>query len=463
MADSHYSLIIVGGGLSGLAAGIRFARFGESVLILEKHAIPGGLNSYYYRKNFLLETGLHAMTNYAAPKERQAPLNRLFRQLNLSRKQFNTHEQFSSRILFKDQLSLDFSNDISLLRENISAIFPHSIDSFDALLKFVQEYDPFTPREWISTRQTLNDYLKDPVLINMILLPLMVYGNSEEHDMDLGQFVIMFRSIFMEGFFRPDDTIKEFLDLLIDKFKSLGGEIRYKHGVSSFIQDGDAIKGVMLDNNKELYCDAIISTIGSPGTEKLLVGSPQSKHPVGQMSFVESIYILPHECKKTIVNDQTIIFYSLADDFDYCRPKHPIDSQWGVICFPENFKGLPPADHFQIRTTHAANYDLWKNVSRQEYKQMKGKYAQESRGVIEEIIGNFYQNVVYEDSFTPVTIEKFTGKECGAVYGSPLKVKDGRTAFNNLFVAGTDQGYLGIIGSMLSGVTVVNQHILSAG
>jgi phytoene dehydrogenase-like protein len=97
MADSHYSLIIIGGGLSGLAAGIRFARFGESVLILEKHSIPGGLNSYYYRKNFLLETGLHAMTNYAGPKERHAPLNRLFRQLNLSRNKFITHEQFSKR------------------------------------------------------------------------------------------------------------------------------------------------------------------------------------------------------------------------------------------------------------------------------------------------------------------------------------------------------------------------------
>ena len=57
MAD--YSLIIIGGGLSGLAAGIRFARFGGSVLILEKHFIPGGLNSYYYRKGILFETGLH--------------------------------------------------------------------------------------------------------------------------------------------------------------------------------------------------------------------------------------------------------------------------------------------------------------------------------------------------------------------------------------------------------------------
>ena len=110
-----YSLIIIGAGLSGLAAGIRYARFDNSVLILEKHSIPGGLNSYYYRKGMLLETGLHAMTNFAVPKQRQAPLNRLFRQLNLSRKQFVTHEQVQSRVLFPDNTTLTFSNDFRIV------------------------------------------------------------------------------------------------------------------------------------------------------------------------------------------------------------------------------------------------------------------------------------------------------------------------------------------------------------
>ena len=463
MADSHYSLIIIGGGLSGLAAGIRYARFGESVLILEKHSIPGGLNSYYYRNNFLLETGLHAMTNYAGLKERHAPLNRLFRQLNLSRKKFITHEQFSSRIHFQNDLALDFSNDMSLFKESINAKFPASIDSFNKLLKVVAEYDPFTPKKWVSTRETLAGMITDSLLIDMLLLPLMVYGNSEEHDMDFSQFVIMFRSIYLEGFFRPDGTIKEFLDMLVEKFRSFGGEVRYKSAVDSIVSDGKSITGVRLADQSQLSCDNLISTIGTPGTEKLLNDRQQVTYLPGQMSFVESIFILPSEnkSKSKLINDYTIIFYSLADQFDYCRPTLPIDPQWGVICFPENFHGLHRSDYFQIRITNSANYNLWKNTTKDQYKQMKEKWGRESRRVTEEIIGKFYQNVVYEDSFTPVTIEKYTGKECGAVYGSPLKIKDGKTAYNNLFIAGTDQGYLGIVGSMLSGVTMVNQNILS--
>ncbi|RPJ12361.1 MAG: NAD(P)/FAD-dependent oxidoreductase, partial [Deltaproteobacteria bacterium] len=58
-------LLVIGGGLSGLAAAIRAARFSPDVLLVEKHIRLGGLNSYFFRNGILLETGLHAITNYA--------------------------------------------------------------------------------------------------------------------------------------------------------------------------------------------------------------------------------------------------------------------------------------------------------------------------------------------------------------------------------------------------------------
>ncbi len=64
------------------------------------------------------------------------------------------------------------------------------------------------------------------------------------------------------------------------------------------------------------------------------------------------------------------------------------------------------------------------------------------------------------DMFTPRTVKKFTRRARGAIYGSPEKVKDGRTSWDNLFLCGTDQGYLGIVGSMLSGVVMANEHVL---
>jgi len=48
------------------------------------------------------------------------------------------------------------------------------------------------------------------------------------------------------------------------------------------------------------------------------------------------------------------------------------------------------------------------------------------------------------------------------VYGSPTKIKSGRTPVKNLFICGTDQGFLGIIGATLSGISMANLHILQA-
>lgn len=457
MAD--YQLIIIGAGLSGLAAGIRAARFGLKVLIVEQHWQPGGLNSYYVRQGHLLETGLHAMTNYAPPGQKRAPLNRLFRQLRLSRRSFPTHEQICSEIVFPER-TLRFSNDPELLTEEVSREFPGAADGFRRLLKTVREYDPFAPAPWRSARRFLDGVLPDGRLGDMLLLPLMVYGNSEEEDMDLGQFVIMFRAIFLEGLFRPAETIKEFLDMLMAHYTAFGGEIRFRAGVKRILRRGDRVDGVMLHNGERITAGSVLSTAGIPATADLADWKIDRSAHRGKMSFTETIYLLPGHRRTSIRNDRTIIFFNHGEYFAYRCPGEAVDPSWGVICFPGNFKGLPGTDPFQVRLTNAANYEVWKDAAPGEYEMMKERWRERSADQAGKIIGNFRQDVVYVDTFTPVTIERFTSKAGGAVYGSPVKLKDGRTPCANLFIAGTDQGYLGIVGAMLSGVTIVNRHLL---
>jgi len=457
---ADYQLIIIGGGLSGLAAGIRAARFGQKILILEQHSLPGGLNSYYFRHGHLLETGLHAMTNFAPAGDKRAPLNRLFRQLKLSRKRFITREQKGSEIIFPDH-SLRFSNDLSLLAEEISREFPGSADRFLQLVHQIEEYDPFAPAPWRSAKAFLSAQLDNPLLENMLLLPLMVYGNAEELDMDLGQFAIMFRALFLEGFFRPEKTIREFLDLLLVQFREFGGEIRLKTGVAEIVHDQARVQGVRLETGEVLTSNAILSTVGLPGTANLVDWDLDQQQYTGQMSFMETISFLPQSYRLPLSKDRTILFYSHYNDWQYVRPAGLIDSSWGVICFPENFESIELQETFQLRVTNAANYDRWQALDRDAYPAAKEQCYQESVQAVGEIVGNYAGDVVYQDSFTPLTIERFTGKGAGAVYGSPIKIKDGSTPWNNLFIAGTDQGYLGIIGAMLSGVTIVNQHLLT--
>ncbi|MCI5143818.1 MAG: hypothetical protein D3909_19265 [Candidatus Electrothrix sp. ATG1] len=179
---------------------------------------------------------------------------------------------------------------------------------------------------------------------------------------------------------------------------------------------------------------------------------------------METISMLPELHLPTERAGQTILFYSLNDELKYHRPAAPIDPSWGVICFPDNFQGLDKEKDtpVQVRVTNAANYDLWQQAAtdKGQYRRLKEECGQQSVAAVSQILGEYHQGAVFQDSFTPMTIERFTEKRGGAVYGSPIKIKSGRTPFENLFIAGTDQGYLGIVGAMLSGVTIVNQHLL---
>ena len=73
---------------------------------------------------------------------------------------------------------------------------------------------------------------------------------------------------------------------------------------------------------------------------------------------------------------------------------------------------------------------------------------------------DFRAAIVDEDIFTPRTIRKFTGHLNGCVYGSADKVTSGRTHLENLFLCGNDQGLLGIVGTLMSGISIANAYLL---
>ena len=83
-----YDTVIIGAGMSGLAAGIRLAWYDQHVCILERHTTIGGLNSFYRQNGRNYDVGLHAVTNYAPTGSRKGPLFRLLRQLRIAWDEF---------------------------------------------------------------------------------------------------------------------------------------------------------------------------------------------------------------------------------------------------------------------------------------------------------------------------------------------------------------------------------------
>jgi phytoene dehydrogenase-like protein len=105
-----------------------------------------------------------------------------------------------------------------------------------------------------------------------------------------------------------------------------------------------------------------------------------------------------------------------------------------------------------------ANYAMWKELERANYKEKKQEVFEEALKLTHNLIPGFDGKVLFHDVFSPTTVEKYTWHHNGTVYGSIDKTRDGRTEFENLFIIGTDQGFLGIVGSMLSGISIANLY-----
>ena len=56
-----FDTIIIGSGISGMAAGIILAKEGERVLVLEQHRVSGGLTQTYSRDGMVFPTGVHRL------------------------------------------------------------------------------------------------------------------------------------------------------------------------------------------------------------------------------------------------------------------------------------------------------------------------------------------------------------------------------------------------------------------
>ena len=460
----HYDVAIIGAGMSGLAAGIRLAYFDKRVCIFDRHQVYGGLNSFYTLNGRQLDVGLHAVTNFTPPSARNAPLAQLFRQLRLNRDEFELCPQHGSEIRFPGR-TLRVSNDPAVLVADVAEQFPREIDNFRRFVEEAQARDYWrADGPYASTRAALAERLRDPLLIEMLLCPLMYYGSAQPHDMDFGDFVTLFKSILCDGLARPRGGVRTLIRALVKQYRACGGLFRMGCGVRRLVHDHHRVVGLELDSGEQVTADQVLSSAGYFETLQLCTGAAEPPPPgdLGQLSFVESIAIT-NVLPARFGLDATIIFFNDAETFTYAPPDGLIDVHSGVVCCSNNFEQHEDEPEGIVRLTSLADPQRWDRLDADAYAAAKRDCSARAlaHAIHLRIVPDFRDRVGFTDTFTPRTIRRFTGRLNGAVYGTPRRIRDGRTHLENLFICGTDQGFVGIIGTLMSGIAMANQHVLT--
>ena len=470
-APAHYDAVIIGAGMSGLAAAVRLGMFGRKVLVLERHNAPGGLNSFYARGHRKYDVGLHALTNWVPEGAKGAPLVKLMRQLRIRREELDLCPQLGSRVAMAGK-SLRLDNDFEHLLADVAEQFPGSVDRFRALDAWIAGLDEAAlEAHGGSARALLDERLGDPLLRDMLLLPTCFYGSALEDDIEVSQFAIMWRSLFREGFARPFIGVRQVIRLLIDRCREHGVERRMKCGVRSLEVRAGRVAALVLDDGSEVTADAVYSSAGAVETLRLrsdvapLAGAAE----VGRLGYAETIATYEPAAFAGFGWRDTIVFFCDDERFRYRSPAELVDPRAGVICIPNNYRYGEgrTLDEGWLRVTALANHDAWCRLPEADYLAQKQAWCARlnrvARAHLPAVADAVHDAALTStDVFTPRTVRKFTGHLNGAIYGSTVKRRDGRTDVANLFLIGTDQGFLGVTGAMLSGISMANLHGLKA-
>lgn len=228
------------------------------------------------------------------------------------------------------------------------------------------------------------------------------------------------------------------------------------------VENGRAV-GVTLDDGTQLAARNVVSSAG--WWETMRMCQDEALAPAGEpgrLSFVETISVLKKQPAE-VGYDSTIVFFNDSPKFHWQKPEDDLcDVRTGVICSPNNFdyQDGQNLDEGFLRVTALANYDRWMALPEEKYRLEKHRWYDRISDSVVRFIPEFRRHVVAIDMFTPKTIHRYTWHKNGAVYGAPEKHLDGTTHLDNLYICGTDQGYVGIIGSIMSGVSVANRYCL---
>ncbi len=453
----RYDSIIIGAGFAGLAAGIRLAQFQERVLILESHFIPGGLNSYYFRggKDKLFNTGLHTVTNFNA-KNRRWGFGLICRNLGIPASEFSLVPPSRPSLIEVPGAGLDFNNDLDVLRGSIAERFPAEVEAFDRFCTDMSQLEDVQRLYGIGSRTWLEEYFRDPVLMDLLELPVYIYGGYSEKQIDAATFSTVFRSIFLEGCSSPPD-IKHILDLLIKRFKSLGGELKMRKRVARIDCEGGAFRAVELADGTRIEADRCLSSAGLCETGQLAGEVWGRTCPLSVFETVVSV----NAPMTDLQADYTLQLISEQERFDWKAPdeRGAFDHLTLAASAFYDFAEEPHAKHFKIGCFQKG--ELWLGLDEETYQREKNHLEER---LLQVLLARYpgLRDVEAEhcESLTPRTVVTYTSHLNGGIYGGAEKTFDGTTAVQDLFIIGNDQGGIGIMGALTSGVVVSNFQVI---
>jgi phytoene dehydrogenase-like protein len=432
------SIIIIGGGLTGLAAGCYGRMNGYKTTIFEMHDKAGGVCTAWKRKGYTIDGAM----NWLVGTKPGSSFHKSWEELGAAKdwKIYN-HDRFSitenkdgkTFTVYCDagrleQYLLEFAPEdkdvikdfTGLLRStslDIPTDKPSDLYNFFDKIKMVK-YLPFMRliKKW--GKVTVKDFvgrMKNPFLREMFPL---VFGS--EIPMIWSLISLSLQNRKMAGY--PIGGALALVDSLEKRYRNLGGEIHLKSKIAKILVENDKAVGIKLSDGKEYRADYVVSAADGRSTIFDMLGGKYIDDTIKNMYDHPKLFL-----------PLVYVGLGVSRSFDDVPPSlgglsYPLDKPI-VIAGKEEKRinvlvykfdpTLSPAGKNVLVVSYTTDYEYWQKLRQdlQRYQAEKERICNDVIAGLEQRFPGIKAQVEMRDVATPVTWERYTGNWRGSYEG----------------------------------------------
>lgn len=453
------SIIIIGGGLTGLSAGCYGRMNGYKSRIFEMHRIAGGVATGWKRNGYIIDGAM----NWLVGTRQGAPFYEFFEDLGAARVwKIHNHDQYS---ISENPEGRAFTLycDADDLENYLKGIAPEDSEPIHDLTEAVRvlsrykmqvekppewytpedfasipELPPYleTSRKWAGiTGQDFAKRFKNPYLqkvfssiqmpLSMVLV-ILAFQHSKSAGYVLGGALALVKPIE-------------------ERYRELGGEITYKARVDKILVDNNKATGVKLEDGTKHRADWVISAADGHSTIfDMLEGkyiNDTIKKMYDQPDLFSPLVYVGLGVNRTFDDIPSTIgglSFQLGKPVTIAGKE---ESRMTVLIY--NFDpSLAPEGKTTLIVSYTTDYDYWEKL-----KQNPGNYKAEKERICNDVIAGLEEHfpgiteqVEMRDVATPMTWVRYTGNWRGSyegwMFGAHDNISKILPGLENFYMAG---------------------------
>ena len=454
-------LLIVGGGIAGMTAGIYALRNGFDVTILEQNTVCGGASTSWRRKGYLFEGGMHWLTGSL----QGTSMNQMWQELGA----INNETIIYNRDPF---ISFEMDGNSVNLYRNLEQLKTHLVEQSPAdekeILRMCKDIEHFKKIQMELTdlkgiklnRKAVKE--SSTILRAIPLLPKMLhYGRYQ-----VKEYCKRFKSPLIRGLLEnlvgeeintiammftlatitsgdggyPGGGSSDMAQRISEKFISLGGKILYRMAVDEILTKEQKVVGVKTKEN-EIYADTVILASDPLTSVDHLFDSPLTDSWITNLREQSE----PLLCTFISVGVEANLAYLPQNNYFLLdQPLRIGDQKFSTIGLNNyaTYQGYAPKECTALTAILAGDsYAFWKKAKDNgNYKKEKKKLAESFIQMLEQKYPQISGKIAVVDVATPLTYERYLSSYKGSWMTQMTKASMGvypakSQHFQNLYFA----------------------------